>query len=574
VAGVTQTAHEPYVGLRHYEADDRDRFFGRTLESRTLFEEWQRTPLTILSGPAGIGKTSLINAAVVPMVQIAAGPDVVVLPPWSPDGAQNGNRPASASAFLRRLRLAGRGAAHRIYAVIDQVEHALRDAAAAPYKERFLDQLATAVREIPGLHLLVSIRDDAVHELAPLEAVTDSPGRCVLGALAPDAALAAVAGPAAATRRTYADGAAAEVVRNLRTSRLVDVLGGTRDVVGDTVQPVQLQAACSALWATLPDSIEVVTREHLYSPGDLDGGLVRFCERAVREVAAEQDLTEPDLWVWLVNAFVTDSGGRGAAYEGVRGVAGMPREVASGLVDRYVLSTERRLGSRWYHLTNDRLLAPLREAAGRWAHEPVAPADPAASLAAAELALAASELARAAQFAAEAVRTSGDDLRTKAGALSCLGQVATTTGRDQDAEPYFRQAATFFELMRDPAGSGRSLAGLGRSLLRRGRYAEAVSELQGAEVRLPSDLAIQIDLARALRDSGQLWAATAVLGAALTIAPGTVDALVERGLIRIRTGEFSSALDDLDNAVRMRPSVEAEVRSARDLARDRLRSSA
>jgi hypothetical protein len=36
------------------------------------------------------------------------------------------------------------------------------------------------------------------------------------------------------------------------------------------------------------------------------------------------------------------------------------------------------------------------------------------------------------------------------------------------------------------------------------------------------DPAIQTDLARALRGSGQLLAATAILGATLTIAPGTV----------------------------------------------------
>src|SRR5262249_22810684 len=119
---------------------------------------------------------------------------------------------------------------------------------------------------------------------------------------------------------------------------------------------------------------------------------------------------------------------------------------------------------------------------------------------------------------------------------------------------------------RGRTGAGGRLAGVARILLRRGRYTEAVAELQGAEVRVPSDLAIQVDLARALRDSGQLLAATAVLGAALTVAPGTVGALVERGLIHIETGEVSAALNDVDSAVRIRPSVgqQAEIISARE----------
>jgi Flp pilus assembly protein TadD len=141
-----------------------------------------------------------------------------------------------------------------------------------------------------------------------------------------------------------------------------------------------------------------------------------------------------------------------------------------------------------------------------------------------------------------------------------------------EAESHYRAAAVLFEVMQDQAGTGRLLAELGRILLRRGRYADAVAQLQGAEARLPGDLAVQVDLARALRRSGQLWAATAVLGAALTVAPDSVDALVERGLIRIDTGEFSYALEDLDSAVRLRPHLgqQPEIRSARAFALARL----
>jgi len=569
-----------------------------------------------------MGKTSLLQAAVIPRAQAAAGPGQLVLlagritpvagprtptehtasehtaapyqldqPAWYPlaanpltvgvlnswsagsAGGATVDPPPSIPEFLRRLRPVDTADAPPMLVVIDQFEQVFAAEYDEPHRQDLLDQLLAAVHQMPGLRLLLAVREDAVPRLEPLLAAVADAGRYRLGPLSPDAALDAVAGPVRGGDRSYAPGVAEEVVRNLRTSRIVDVLGESREVVAETVEPAQLQAACSAIWRALPAGIEMVTKELLYSPGDLDGALVRFCERAVQRVAVAQEVPERDVWSWLARTFITDLGGRGTAYEGVAGVGGVPKEIASQLLDCYLLTAESRLGSRWYQLTNDRLVAAVREAADRWAAETLAGgSSPTDILVAAEGALAEGNFALATQCAAEAVRTSGGDLHTRATALSCLGRVATEVGHNQEAESHYRAAASLFELVQDSAGAGRSLAGIGRILLRQRRYAEALAELYGAEVRLPSDLAIQIDLARALRDSGQLLAATAVLGATLTIAPGAVDALVARGLIRIETGEFSSALEDLDNAIRIRPSIDqkAEIRSARALARARL----
>jgi Flp pilus assembly protein TadD len=497
-----------------------------------------------------------------------------VLESWSLPGFAAGPAQLSVAGFLRRVRPAAVESAEvpAIFAVVDQLERAVADVHDG---EDFLHQLVEAVETVPGLHLLLSVREDSLPDLAALEGRLGQPGRYRLGPLRPDAALEAVVGPLHGTGVSFAPGAAEEVVHNLRTSRITDALGQHTEVVAETVEPVQLQVACTALTRTVPGNAEVITVEHVYGPGDLDGAMVEFCARAVHEVAVTHDLPDRELWGWLVRAFVTDLGTRGTAYQGVTGIDGMPAEVASHLADRHVLMVDRRLGSRWYQLPNDRLIGPVREAADRWVAGPavVSGTDPVASLVAAEGALAEGNLALAARRANEAVRTSGGrDLRTRATALSCLGHVAVKGGQDQEAESHYRAAAELFEVMQDQAGTGRLLAERGRIFLRRGRYAEAVAELQGAEARLPSDLAIQIDLARALRDSGQLWAATAVLGATLTVAPGTVEALVERGLIRIETGEFSYALDDLDNAIRLLPSISQrpEIRSARAIAQARL----
>jgi len=596
---VTVAASGRYVGLRPFDIGDRDRFFGRISESRAVFERWSTNRLTVLYGPAGVGKTSLIQAGAVPLAgtvdpsnivlpasgiaALAAPAPVIpghnrlvlaVLTSWSPADSPTELAQLSVAGFLRRLRPAAAepAALPPIFAVVDQVERVYAD---VQDREDFLHQIVEAVETVPGLHLLLSVREDSLPDLAALEDRLGRPGRYRLGPLRPDAALEAIVGPLRGTSLSFAAGAAEEVVHNLRTSYITDALGQNTEVVAETVEPAQLQVACSALSRTLPGNVDVITVEHVYGPGDLDGAMVEFCVRAVRDVAIAHSLSDRELWGWLVRAFVTDLGTRGTAYQGVAGIDGMPTEVASQLAARHVLTVDRRLGSRWYQLPNDRLIGPVREAADRWVagQAMVSGTNPAASLVAAEGALAEGNLALAARRANEAVRTSGGrDLRTRATALSCLGHVAVKGGQDQEAESHYRAAAELFEVMQDQAGTGRLLAERGRIFLRRGRYAEAVAELQGAEARLPSDLAIQIDLARALRDSGQLWAATAVLGATLTVAPGTVEALVERGLIRIETGEFSYALDDLDNAIRLLPSISQrpEIRSARAIAQARL----
>lgn len=585
----------PYVGPQPFETGARQRFFGREAETLTIFQQWSAEPLTVLYGPPGVGKTSLIQAAIAPLALGSSGEGRVILldgqivpimaPPasdapnpfvlslltsWSQGDPSVNPTQLTIANFLRQLRATEQPP---IFATIDRFECLFRDDSSLDQdRSDFLGQLIEAAQQVPSVHLLLSVREDSVPEL---ERRLGRLHKHRLGALAPDAAHDAVARPVHGSGRSFAAGVAEEIVLNLRTSQLTSALGASRPVVADTVEPAQLQVVCATLWEALPDEADVITLEHLYGQADIDGALTRFCEHVTNDVAVTNELSKSELSTWLARTFMTDRGTRDTAYEGVTSVAGMPRKVADQFVDRHVLSTESRLGSRWYKLPNDRLIAPVQEAAERYdAGDRVAGGiSPVSSLTAAEGALAAGNLVLATRRAIEAVRTSGShDVRTRAAALSCLGRVAAKGGNDQQAESYYGAAAELSEAMQDQAGTGRLLAELGRVLLRRGRYAEAVAALQGAEARLPSNVTIRVDLARALRDSGQLWAATAVLGAALTVEPGTVEALIERGLIRITTGEFSSALDDLDNAVRLQPSVgqQADIQSARELARIRL----
>ena len=66
----------PYVGLRPYEREERDWFFGRDQDARLLHDKILASRLTILYSLSGRGKSSLLRALVIP--QLEASPALVI----------------------------------------------------------------------------------------------------------------------------------------------------------------------------------------------------------------------------------------------------------------------------------------------------------------------------------------------------------------------------------------------------------------------------------------------------------------------------------------------------------------
>jgi|GEM_PF-371180 len=65
------TPDQPWLGLASYEEEHRPYFFGRRAEEDDLFERVRRHRLTVLYGPSGLGKTSLLRAGLMPRLQAA-----------------------------------------------------------------------------------------------------------------------------------------------------------------------------------------------------------------------------------------------------------------------------------------------------------------------------------------------------------------------------------------------------------------------------------------------------------------------------------------------------------------------
>ncbi len=88
----------PYLGLASYDVDDEASFFGRTTEVAHCLERLRATPLLVLAGPSGSGKSSLARAGLAAALGRAGRPVAVFVPGTEPDEAMASAIASTASA--------------------------------------------------------------------------------------------------------------------------------------------------------------------------------------------------------------------------------------------------------------------------------------------------------------------------------------------------------------------------------------------------------------------------------------------------------------------------------------------
>ncbi len=495
-APASTASQRPFVGPRSFEAAERQLFFGREAEVSELVSFVVANRVVLLYAPSGAGKSSLLNAGLIPALTDEEGFEV--LPParvrrvlaesasdtragnvfvfnallnWLPESGttRRGRTPldpqTTLAAFLgghpRGRDARGRPAPRAL--IFDQFEEiVLVHPERWEQRTGFFEQLADALARDPRLRVVLAFREDYLAALDPYLPDLPEPWRFRLERLRADAALAAVVGPVERAGRSFAPGVAEALVGDLQLFR--HHLGGVAAVEyrGEFVEPVQLQLVCSGLWADLPPDVIEITDAHVRGFGGVDQVLIRFYRDAVRAAAEAAGVDEAELSAWIGANFITGMGTRGTIVRASNFTAGMPDKVIEVLEERRLIRREWRAGAGWYELSHDRFIGPI-EAANAELLRTAASASEYGAERAANQALALAEDAWAegrADSALEALLQAKElfdrleDRSSGAYVLLQIGRLYVWTGRLDDARSASDAALTQYTELGDPVGQG------------------------------------------------------------------------------------------------------------------------
>ncbi len=395
--------HNPYVGPRPYARADRHKFYGRNREARDLLALILAERVVLFYAPSGAGKTSLLNAKIIPALEKEGFwvlPTVRVgseLPPGISDAeianlfifntltglSGEAADPASLQTqslrtFLEAQIATRQESSDALFPILifDQFEELFTTHRHRWHDARdFFIQVRQTLHAIPTLGVVFAMREDFVAEMDAYAFLLPRRlrARFRMERLGPEGALEAITRPAEQAGCRYEPGAAEWLVENLRQIKTYrrHADAGER-ALGPYVEPVQLQVICHRLWEQLPEQPDhLIQKEEILQYGDVDRALIDFYEEALRDAVEQTGVPEHRLRRWFGERLITPLGTRGLVLRGDEETEGIPNRAVDILDRHYLIHAEIRSGARWYELTHDRLIDPILESNRRWeeAHE-------------------------------------------------------------------------------------------------------------------------------------------------------------------------------------------------------------
>jgi WD40 repeat protein len=323
----------PYKGLAPFEDSDLDAllFFGRERESEIIAANLMAARITVLYGPSGVGKSSVLRAGVAHRLRQEQGVKVVIFSTWTGDpvSALIEATGSSAGSLTDALAEAAAHAGGDLYLILDQFEELFLY---HPRGGRFAEQLAEMFRS-PGLrvNVLIGIREDALARLDALKAAIPNllTNRLRLERLDRAAGEGAIVGPIL----RYNELASAPEVFDIEPALVDDVLDevatgrvelsvGGRGVAaggtdGDRIEAPYLQLVLSRLWDVEAErGSRTLRRETLRELGGAEHIVEDHLERAMAALSP----SEKGAAAAMYNFLVTPSGTKIA--HGVHDLAG------------------------------------------------------------------------------------------------------------------------------------------------------------------------------------------------------------------------------------------------------------
>jgi streptogramin lyase len=268
---------QPYKSLSPYTIADAGRFFGRHKATQALLRTVGSTTLTVVHGESGAGKSSLLQASLVPhllanaylpfyltirnrtlcdTLKNALLPEIDMLPIL---------RGMQLRSFLHELqRTVGNNTL--IVIIYDQFEVFFSNAFSAESRRADFEELRECVEDATlNLRVVLSIRDDMFAKLAELESNTVKPyeNHFTLPFFTLEEARQIIIEPAKSVGISYQEG-------------LVDTI--LNDFNSVFIPPSQLQIIFNTLVERLPDDLSEITESIYESAGRVSGILTNYLQ--------------------------------------------------------------------------------------------------------------------------------------------------------------------------------------------------------------------------------------------------------------------------------------------------------
>lgn len=308
--GGIRGTENPYRGLRPFEAEHSDVFFGRESETRALLERLRSEPRVVVAGDSGVGKSSLCRAGVLVRLEEGVLEDgrtwrvLRIFPGKNPVTALAqafasvleieeealtawiSSEPAALARALQRVR--ARKTDFGLCLFVDQAEElfTLSDPATAAQAGEALSALESA----SAFRLLVAVRGDFVTRLAMLPGFGDelSTSLFFVRPLSPEKLREVVVGPA----RTRGWSFESEEMIQLLVEPIRGAPGGL---------PL-LQFALAELWEVRDTERKLLSKAALDAIGGVTGALAQHADGVIASLTSEQQNAARRLLVGLLTS--------------------------------------------------------------------------------------------------------------------------------------------------------------------------------------------------------------------------------------------------------------------------------
>ena len=137
----------------------------------------------------------------------------------------------------------------------------------------------------------------------------------------------------------------------------------SKTIHGEFVEPVQLQVVCLKLWENKILTGKIQSEIDSLAFGDVDNALIDFYVDAIKAAKADTRMKEHAIRRWCEEKLITSAGTRNMVYQDTNTnfTAGMPNKVVSILQSKYLVHAEERARGKWFELTHDRLIKPIKD---------------------------------------------------------------------------------------------------------------------------------------------------------------------------------------------------------------------